>query len=109
LREKVSVWCAGIVARLKDALPALPEALSDRQQDGAEPLLAIADAAGAEWPHKARQALAGLCAGAKSCEESKGEVLLVDIRQVFDEREAERLTSLELAQALAEIETSPWG
>lgn len=57
LREQVAAWAAEWKARLADMRPVLPEALSDRQQDGAEPLLAIADAAGGEWAQRARAAL----------------------------------------------------
>jgi len=35
--------------------------------------------------------------------------LLADIRGIFDGRDVDRIPSAELAAALAEIETSPWG
>lgn len=54
LRGRIEEWCASIAESLPEARPELPNALTDRQQDGAEPLLAIADAAGREWPEAAR-------------------------------------------------------
>ena len=109
LREQIEAWCASILERVPGARPELPEALTDRQQDGAEPLLAIADAAGAEWPEAARGALIALCVESQTWDDSIGKRLLADIRHVFESKNADRLPSAELAEALAEIETSPWG
>jgi len=109
LREKLSAWAQSIETSLRDASPELPEELSDRQQDCAEPLLAIADIAGGDWPLIARQAVVHLCAEADAADESTGVRLLADIRNLFFERGVDRLSSVELAGALAEIETSPWG
>src|SRR5205823_254720 len=46
LRERLEKWAAEHVDELGDALPTMPEELSDRMQEGCEPLAAIADAAG---------------------------------------------------------------
>ena len=97
------------VENLRTARPVLPDALTDRQQDGAEPLLAIADLAGGEWPESARQALIELCSEAQAADDSIGVRLLADVRGIFQDRDVDRLPSAELAAALAEIETSPWG
>jgi hypothetical protein len=109
LREQVEAWCLTIAERLSEARPELPDALTDRQQDGAEPLLAIADLAGGEWPRTARRALVELCTEAQAADDSTGKLLLADIRQIFEQRGVDRLPSAELASELAEIETSPWG
>jgi uncharacterized protein DUF3631 len=109
LRVQIEVWTASIADAMISARPELPLALTDRQQDGAEPLLAIADAAGAEWPQMARLALVELCSEAQSFDDSVGRLLLADIRQVFESRGADRLSSVDLATELADIETSPWG
>ena len=108
LRERIEEWCASIVEGLPGARPELPNALTDRQQDGAEPLLAIADAAGREWPEVARRALVELCAEAQEFDESTGKLLLSDILQVFESARVDRLASVDLVAALLEIETSPW-
>jgi len=107
LRDAVSAWCTSLDGFLWEARPALPEELSDRKQDVAEPLLAIADAAGGEWPGLARRALLELCAEATGSDESAGIRLLADIRDVFTARGTDRIASSDLAGALAEIETSP--
>jgi integrase len=50
--------------RLEAARPDLPAELDDRAQDAAEPLLAIADLAGGDWPDRARRAIVELRAAA---------------------------------------------
>lgn len=108
LRDRLAAWSGPIVKMLRNARPQLPVELTDRQQDGAEPLLAIADAAGGEWPEAARLALIELCSEAQSLDESFGVRLLADIRQTFGELGSDRISSADLVKALAEIETSPW-
>jgi hypothetical protein len=109
LREQIEEWTLSIGAELPGARPELPEALTDRQQDGAEPLLGIADAAKGEWPEAARRALVELCAEAQSLDVSTGKLLLSDILQVFEAAGVDRQASAELVAALIEAETSPWG
>ena len=82
------------------ATPSLPEALSDRQQDGAEPLIMIADLAGGEWPQVGRRALVELCSGAKDRDASIGALLLSDIRHILEAPSADRIASVDLAGIL---------
>jgi hypothetical protein len=109
LHVQVEMWSRATIWNLRGARPGLPDVLTDRQQDGAEPLLAIADLVGGEWPQAARSALIELCAESQAGDESIGVRLLADIRDVFKERAVDRIPSADLAAALAEIETSPWG
>ena len=108
LREQIEEWYMSIAAELSEARPVLPDALTDRQQDGAEPLLAIANAAGREWPEAARRALIELCAEAQALDISSGKLLLSDILHVFEAAGVDRLSSVELVAALLDVETSPW-
>ncbi len=109
LKARLAAWCAANPNTLADAEPEVPKALSDRQADVCEPLLAIADAAGGEWPETARAALVTLGVGAQADDDSNGIRLLADIRAIFAEKQAEELASSDLVDALANIETSPWG
>jgi hypothetical protein len=108
IKARLAAWCAANVERLRDARPQIPAELSDRQADCCEPLLAVADLAGGEWPDAARRALVELCAEAQADDQSRGVQLLSDIRQIFDERGIDRISSADLVVALTEIETSPW-
>jgi hypothetical protein len=102
-------WAANpeVIDALKAARPDLPDELNDRQQDICEPLVAIAELAGGEWPERGRKALVRLCAGVEDVD--LGVKLLADIKYVFDEKGADKLTSKELLDALVAIEDgSPW-
>jgi hypothetical protein len=109
LRERLGMWCETIADSLCDARPTLPDELSDRQQDGAEPLLGIADAASKGWPEIWRAALVEILTDNQSADDSIRVRLLTDIRQVFETRDTDKIPSTVLAEALAAIETSPWG
>ncbi len=91
---------------LRCAFPELPEALSDRQQDVSEPLLAVADLAGNEWGQIGRKSLTELFGGAAAADESLGIKLLADIRVAFDGQD--RLSSKEMVTMLVAMEGSPW-
>jgi hypothetical protein len=108
LRRKAARWAADNVEALKTARPTVPEELNDRAADNWEPLLAIADLAGGDWPSLARAAAAKLSIGAESDTRSTREQLLADIRIVFVERNTDRLPSADLIEALVKIEGHPW-
>lgn len=94
-------------AAIGRARPALPDALSDRQQDNWEPLLAIADHAGAHWPEEARRAALEL-SGEKPDDKSTAEELLADVRNIFDAEGVQRIALAELLKKLIEDESAPW-
>jgi Protein of unknown function (DUF3631)/DnaB-like helicase N terminal domain len=108
LKARLRAWVCAHLKSLNEAHPELPECLSDRQQDGAEPLLAIADAAGGDWPTRARAALTDLHSSNNAAEESLGVNLLSDIRDIFFETDAEELSSKELIGALSKLDGRPW-
>ncbi len=108
LREQISMWIEELLPILRDVEPEIPQQLNDRQQDGAECLLAIADAAGGSWPAKARKALVELYTGESAEDQSHTTTLLADIRSIFEENNGDRLSSGELITALVQKETSPW-
>jgi hypothetical protein len=105
LRERLSAWASTL--QLHDVEPSVPDELDDRAADCWEPLLAIADAAGGDWPQKAREAAVAL-SGSGRDDASLGVRLLTDIKTIFTYREVERLKSVELVQALNAIEEAPW-
>jgi hypothetical protein len=110
IRERLEAWTKDekVMAALRAARPEIPDVLSDRQADICEPLLAIADLAGVEWPQTARDSLVELCISDEN-EESTNVKLLSDIRRVFDEQGTDRLSTQDLVKALVELETeNPW-
>lgn len=110
ISEQVAAWALVHAEALRLARPALPDELGDRSQDSWEPLLAIADLAGGQWPDRARRAAVELSSrGGGQDDGSAGTQLLADIRTIFEERGVDRISSSDLAGALAAIEESPWG
>ena len=109
IREGLASWASSNTEALTEARPSLPPELDDRAADVWEPLFAIADVAGGDWPQRARLAALALSVGDGRDNDSLGVRLLADVRAVFDERKADRLSSGELAEALVAIEEAPWG
>ena len=85
----------------------VPEELNDRAADGWEPLLAIADAAGGQWPIVGRLAAVAL-SSEETTDLSVGVRLLADIRDVFDGRQVDHLSTTDLLAALHDLEEAPW-
>ena len=109
LRKRIEEWVANCLDTLREAEPALPDELNDRQQDVCEPLLAIADRAGGDWPRRTRLALITLYgADPEQQDASLGVALLADIRSVFQASGADRLRTCDLLRELCLIEASPW-
>ena len=103
LRRKARRWADDNVAALKEACPSIPEALNDRAADNWEPLLAIADLAGNEWPRLARTAAVKLSADSEAEAANPNKVrLLADIRAIFEELAVDRLPSATLVAELVE-------
>lgn len=93
--------------QVKYARPTLPDALSDRNQDNWEPLLAIASCAGEEWVKRATAAALKLSnSGEKSV--SIANQLLNDIQQVFATKNVIRISTAGLISALIEDLEMPW-
>ena len=107
LRRKCVRWTLDNLDALRQADPGTPEELHDRAADNWRPLLAIADAAGGIWPERARKA-AMLLGGAADDGDSAGPMLLADVRDVFNRKGADRLTSANLVAELVKMEERPW-
>src|SRR5262249_36639535 len=63
--------------------------------------------AGGDWPQRGRNAIAALTGG--DGEASPAEVLLGDIRDIFDARREDRIASAMLVDHLIQLEHRPWG
>jgi hypothetical protein len=107
LQDRIRAWATAAGERLTGAEPELPDALSDRQQDSWEPLSAVADLAGREWPERARAAAVELHAGV--VDQDVGVLLLTHLRELFEEHDADALSTEEVLAALVNRgDDSPW-
>jgi Protein of unknown function (DUF3631) len=109
LRDRLADWLEPQVDELQRARPQLPEELDDRASDSWEPLFAIADLAGGDWPERARRAALTLFNPDQREDDSMTARLLADIYSVFESNGDERLKTTDLIDELCEIEESPWG
>jgi hypothetical protein len=106
LCRRLAGWAAAILEEATEARPDMPVGVEDRNADMWEPLLAVADIAGGDWPVKARKAAIALVKIAREIEPSLNLRLLADLRAVFGRNEA-RSTKNILAE-LYQIEDAPW-
>ncbi len=107
LRERLARWAEQVADQVAGAEPAMPAGITDRPADVWEPLLAVADAAGGDWPERARAACLELVGNsATSSTASLGVRLLADLRLVFGD-EAQVPTEEVLRRVLA-LEEAPW-
>jgi putative DNA primase/helicase len=107
LRQKAARWADDYTGVIESAEPVIPEVLNDRAADCWRPLLAIADVAGGDWPEQARAA-ATMLAAADASEDSVGVQLLADIREIFTQRNTDRLSGETLVEELGKFEDRPW-
>lgn len=106
LRDRLAAWAAEHVAELADARPTMPPGVEDRPADCWEPLLAVADAAGGDWPARGRAACTELVKVGASREASLGIRLLADLRTVFGGSEV--MFTEALLDALHDLPEAPW-
>jgi hypothetical protein len=106
LGDRLGTWVTEVTPSLEAAWPDMPPGVEDRPADVWVPLLAIADAAGGNWPDRARVACVELVQVAVSGEASLGIRLLTDLRTVFGDADA--LHTETILDALREIEEAPW-
>lgn len=92
---------------VRTARPHEVEGLNDRANDCWEPLLAVAEVAGGDWPRIARSAAVSLH-GLEEDAPSTGAELLASIRDAFDGKRTNSLATATLLEALAENEEAPW-
>lgn len=109
IRARLERWAAANTRQLTDAWPDMPDGITDRAADVWEPLLAVADAIGGHWPDRIRHAAVVLNTARSQRDPSLGVQLLADCRRIFTDRDADRLTTEHLIDALTALDESPWG
>ena len=109
LRNRLTTWAAARIGILQAMRPAMPTGIEDRAADVWEAPFAIADAAGGDWPSRARAAAVALVEAAMDKEPSLGIRLLADLRTIAAGYEScEAFPSKFLVSALCALEDAPW-
>ncbi|MFE0734472.1 DUF3631 domain-containing protein [Streptomyces sp. NPDC058855] len=108
LRERLALWAEQVREQVSDAWPELPEGVTDRPADVWEPLLAVADAAGGDWPERARAACIELVKASQADDKgSLGIRLLTDLRDHVMVG-VDRLPTIAILDRLNALDDAPW-
>ena len=119
LRQRAARWAEDHLDMLRQADPAVPRALADRQADCWRPLLAIADASGGEWPERARKAAEALSGEAFNDDQEPGVELLRDLIALLHPADESTppvlcadasgvVPTADIVKALADLPDRPW-
>src|SRR5215831_7529211 len=110
LRRRIVRWVADHEHHIATRDPVMPARIINRDADNWHVLLAIADEAGGEWPERGRRAAEQHQIAVVGDDASRLELLLGDIRDVFDGlvTDKDRISSAHLIERLVEIVPRPW-
>ena len=108
LRSMIETWARTVVDDVtpREDWPLMPESVADRGADVWEPLIAIADVAGEEWPARARAAAIAFMNAGNDQEPSLGVLLLQDCKTAFGD--SDEMPSALLLGALTSMPEAPW-
>jgi hypothetical protein len=105
MRDRLNDWAMLAVDRLAEFEVETLDSISDRAEEIAEPLLAIAEDAGGDWPARARSAVLAL-ADQDSGGDDHGTLLLAKLHELFGP--VSILSTKEIVKGLREDETLPF-
>ena len=106
LSDRLELWASESTEELAEARPEMPDGVRDRAAEVWEPLLAIADHAGGQWPEVARRACRYFVVDSAAEDErlSIGQRLLRDLKLLLD---ADGSTAMWSSEILAKLKADP--
>jgi hypothetical protein len=107
LRERLAAWIVHEEGRLTGCWADMPPGITDRDADVWEAMLTIADAAGGDWPRRARVSAVTLVTLSRENTPSLGIKLLQDLHTLFGNED--QLTTEQILTGLHVMDESPWG
>ncbi|MFE5295412.1 DUF3631 domain-containing protein [Streptomyces sp. NPDC056632] len=108
LRDRLAQWAEQVRKDIAGRWPEMPEGVTDRPADVWEPLLAVADAAGGDWPERARAACVELVNASRADDKgSLGIRLLTDLRDHVLGG-IDRLPTVAVLDRLCSLDEAPW-
>jgi len=108
LCRKLARFCADNHSLFEACDPVLPPNAFNRLADNWRPLLAIAEIAGDDWPKRASDAFLQLVTKEESDAHGEGTMLLIDIKEILDASDSERIFSRSLVEDLCRLTDRPW-
>jgi hypothetical protein len=106
IHRQLATWARSAIEILRSARPALPTELSDRAQDVWEPLLAIADLAGGDWPVRARRAAVALMGTVEDADPTVE--LLTDLVEILASTTDTIIPTKDILEQLVARDDRPW-
>ncbi|WNO65659.1 DUF3631 domain-containing protein [Streptomyces sp. AM2-3-1] len=108
LRDRLAQWADQVRDDIAGRWPEMPEGVTDRPADVWEPLLSVADAAGGDWPERARTACVELVNAARADDKgSFGIRLLTDLRD-YVMAGIDRMPTVAILDRLCALDEAPW-
>ncbi|MFJ1831355.1 DUF3631 domain-containing protein [Streptomyces sp. NPDC088178] len=108
LRDRLAQWADQVRDDIAGRWPEMPEGVTDRPADVWEPLLSVADAAGGDWPARARTACVELVNAARADDKgSLGIRLLTDLRDHVMAG-IDRMPTVAILDRLCALDEAPW-
>lgn len=110
LRDRLHDWGTDSVQDLTSVEPVMPVGVDDRAADTWEPLLAVGDLVGGDWPQRARAAATHFVLEAAEDDQAQsvGVQLLSDVKAIFDATGQSFIGSTQLIEKLEALEDAPW-
>lgn len=110
VRRDMNRWVRRNVGAITEAWPTLPDGIEDRAEEVWEPLFMIADVAGGHWPQWIKDACREIALGKKTgdAEQPLINLLLMDLRDIFEATDKQGLPTVLLADELCELEHGRW-
>jgi hypothetical protein len=106
LHDRLETWARQVLGSIAGTWPSMPDGVEDRAADVWEALIAVAIAAGGDWPGHATKAAVALVAEARDDTPSLGVRLLGDLRTVF--KDYDSMPTAQILEQLHALEESPW-
>jgi len=108
LRDRLAKWAETVQDTISGTFPEMPDEVTDRPADVWEPLIAVADAAGGDWPRRAREACLTLVKASQANDKgSIGIRLLTDLRDHVMTG-IDRLPTVAILDRLNALDDAPW-
>jgi putative DNA primase/helicase len=108
LCRKLARFCADNHSLLEECDPVLPPNAFNRLADNWRPLFAVAEIAGGDWPSRASCAFAQIVLKEESDAHGEGTMLLIDIKEILNDSDCERIFSKSLVEELCRLTDRPW-
>lgn len=108
LKSQAMRWASDNADALYTHGRTLPDFMNDRELDNWQPIFAIAMILGDDWPDRILEASRLLSEASPRQNEAYSEMMIQDIKDIFDHSFVPKIGSLDLVNKLVALEHRPW-